>query len=61
MSEYQLYCMAESGNAYKAALALQLAGCDWEPIFVDFFGGEAPHGRIQKDQRNGRSTCIGAR
>jgi len=36
----QLHCFGESGNAYKAALALELAGVDWEPVFVDFFGGE---------------------
>jgi glutathione S-transferase len=41
MSEYQLYCFAQSGNAYRAALMLNLIGADWEPIFVDFFkGGE---------------------
>lgn len=40
MSEYTLYCFAQSGNAYKAALALQLAGADWTPRFVDYFGGE---------------------
>lgn len=37
----KLYCFGESGNAYKAALTLQLAGVDWEPVFVDFFKGEA--------------------
>jgi glutathione S-transferase len=36
-----LYCFGESGNAYKAALALELAGIDWTPRFVDFFKGEA--------------------
>ncbi len=36
----KLYCMGESGNAYKAALPLELAGLEWEPVFVDFFGGE---------------------
>ncbi|MCV6586250.1 MAG: glutathione binding-like protein [Marinibacterium sp.] len=36
----KLYCFGESGNAYKAALALELSGLDWEPVFVDFFGGE---------------------
>jgi len=36
----KLYCMGESGNAYKAALALELAGVDWTPVYVDFFGGE---------------------
>ena len=35
-----LYCFGESGNAYKAALTLTLAGVDWTPRFVDFFGGE---------------------
>ena len=35
----QLHCFGESGNSYKAALALQLSGLDWEPVFVDFFNG----------------------
>ena len=35
----QLHCFGESGNAYKAALTLELAGLDWEPVKVDFFGG----------------------
>jgi glutathione S-transferase len=38
MTEYQLYCFAQSGNAYRAALMLNLIGADWEPIYVDFFG-----------------------
>ena len=40
MADYKLYCFAQSGNAYKAALMLQLCGADWEPRFVDFFKGE---------------------
>ena len=36
----KLYCFGESGNAYKAALTLTLAGIDWQPVFVDFFNGE---------------------
>jgi len=36
----KLYCFGESGHSYKAALALELAGCDWAPVFVDFFAGE---------------------
>ncbi|MFX0547043.1 glutathione S-transferase family protein [Roseovarius sp. S1116L3] len=36
----KLYCMGESGHSYKVALALELSGLDWEPIKVDFFGGE---------------------
>jgi glutathione S-transferase len=40
--EYQLYCFAQSGNAYRVALMLNLIGADWRPIFVDFFvGGES--------------------
>jgi len=35
----KLHCFGESGNAYKAALALQMSGLDWEPVFVDFFNG----------------------
>jgi glutathione S-transferase len=40
MSEYTLYCFAQSGNCYKVALMLQLCGADWRPRFVDFFNGE---------------------
>jgi glutathione S-transferase len=42
MTEYQLYCFAQSGNAYRVALMLNLIGADWEPIFVDFFGKVVP-------------------
>ncbi|RID93144.1 glutathione S-transferase family protein [Gemmobacter lutimaris] len=35
----QLYCFGESGNAYKAALTMQLSGYDWQPVYVDFFNG----------------------
>src|SRR5258705_11263713 len=38
MSEYQLYCFAQSGNAYRCALMLNLIRADWEPVWVDFFG-----------------------
>src|SRR3954462_4487109 len=41
MPEYELYCFAQSGNAYRVALMLNLIGADWKPVFVDFFiGGE---------------------
>ena len=36
----KLYCFGESGNSYKVALALTLADMEWEPVKVDFFGGE---------------------
>ncbi|MEM9350295.1 MAG: glutathione S-transferase family protein [Pseudomonadota bacterium] len=35
----KLHCFGESGNSYKAALALELAGLDWDPVKVDFFNG----------------------
>ena len=37
----KLYCFGESGNAYKCALALTFTDQEWEPVFVDFFNGEA--------------------
>lgn len=40
MQKYKLYCVGESGNCYKVALMLELCGLAWEPIFVDYFGGE---------------------
>jgi glutathione S-transferase len=40
MSQYRLHCVGESGNSYKVALMLELCGYQWEPVFVDFFGGE---------------------
>jgi len=45
----KLYCFGESGNAYKAALALELSGLGWEPVKVDFFGGET---RTQDYRKN---------
>ena len=38
MSDYQLICFAQSGNAYRAALMLNLIGVKWKPVWVDFFG-----------------------
>ena len=40
MPEFVLHCFAQSGNAYKPALMLELAGADWTPRHVDYFGGE---------------------
>jgi len=45
----KLYCFGESGNAYKAALALQLSGLEWEPVFVDFFKGETRSAEYRAD------------
>jgi glutathione S-transferase len=38
--QFVLHCFAQSGNAYKPALMLELAGADWTPRYVDYFGGE---------------------
>jgi glutathione S-transferase len=43
VAEYTLYCFAQSGNAYKSALTLELACADWEPRFADYF--KAIHAR----------------
>jgi len=37
---YRLHCFAQSGNAYKAALMLNLCKVEWQPVFVDYFNGE---------------------
>ncbi len=52
MPEYELYCFAQSGNAYRAALMLNLIGADWKPIYVKFFAGETrtPEYRTQVNE-----------
>lgn len=35
----KLHCFGESGASYKVALTLQMAGLEWQPVFVDFFNG----------------------
>ena len=37
---YRLHCVGASGNSYKVALYLNCAGLSWEPVGVDFAGGE---------------------
>ena len=39
-SPIRLYCVGESGNSFKVALMLELCQYQWEPVFVDFFGGQ---------------------
>jgi glutathione S-transferase len=52
MPEYELYCFAQSGNAYRAALMLNLIGADWKPVYVDFFKGQTrtPEYRTQVNE-----------
>ena len=52
MAEYQLYCIAQSGNAYRVALMLNLIGADWEPIWIDFFAGGATRKPDYRDNVN---------
>ena len=40
MSEFDLYCFAQSGNCFKSALMLELCGADWKPVKVEFMQGE---------------------
>ena len=40
MARYQLYCVGGSGNSFKVALFLNCAGLDWEPVGIDFAGGQ---------------------
>jgi glutathione S-transferase len=48
-AEYRLFCTAESGNCYKAALMLTLTGCDWQPVAVDYFGGATKSEQYRRD------------
>ncbi|MEM1004684.1 MAG: glutathione S-transferase [Pseudomonadota bacterium] len=45
----KLHCFGESGNSYKAALALEMSGLAWEPVFVDFFNGETRTPQYRRD------------
>src|ERR1043166_8440301 len=40
MAHYKLHCIGASGHSYKIALYLNCAGLDWEPVGVDFAGGQ---------------------
>ena len=40
MARYKLHCIGASGNSYKLALYMNCAGLDWEPVGVDFAGGQ---------------------
>jgi len=45
----KLHCFGESGNSYKAALALELSGLTWEAVHVDFFGGQTRTAEFRSD------------
>ncbi len=54
----KLYCFGESGNAYKAALTLELSGIAWEPEFVDFFNGQARTPEFRKINPMGEAPVL---
>jgi glutathione S-transferase len=58
MAEYRLYCFAQSGNAYKAALMLNLCGAEWEARFVDFFHGETRTPEFRKINEMGEVPVL---
>jgi glutathione S-transferase len=47
--EYELYCFAQSGNAYRVALMLNLIGAAWKPVWIDFFNGAARSPEFRAD------------
>ncbi len=66
MAAYTLHGFAQSGNAYKAALMLNLCAADWQPRLVDFFAGETrtpafralnPAGEVPVLEHGGRTFC----
>jgi len=52
MPDYQLYCFAQSGNAYRAALMLNLIGARWKPQWIDFFGAGVQRTSDYRDDIN---------
>jgi len=54
----KLHCFGESGNAYKAALALEMSGLAWEPVFVDFFKGAARSAEFKEINEMGEAPVL---
>lgn len=58
MAEYTLYCFAQSGNAYKAALMLNLCRANWAPRFVDYFNGETRTPEFRATNEMGEAPVL---
>jgi len=58
MADVQLTCFAQTGNAYKVALMLNLCGVDWEPVFVDFFNRETRTATYRKLNEMGEVPVL---
>jgi len=57
-AEYLLYGFAQSGNCYKPALYLELAGANWEARFVDYFNGETRTPEYRKINVMGEAPVL---
>ena len=58
MTKYRLHCFAQSGNSYKPALMLALAGAVWEPVFVDFFNGASRSPEFKAINQMGEAPVL---
>ena len=58
MPEYVLHGFAQSGNCYKPALMLTLAGADWTPRFVDYFHGETRSPAYREKNEMGEAPLL---
>ncbi|MEO8847886.1 MAG: glutathione S-transferase family protein [Casimicrobiaceae bacterium] len=58
MPDFTLHCFAQSGNAYKCALALELAEAAWTPHFVDYFNGETRSTAFRADNVMGEVPLL---
>lgn len=56
MTNYTLYCFADSGNSYKVALYLECAKLDWRAHHIDYLGGET-HSPTFRDHINVQGEC----
>jgi glutathione S-transferase len=52
VADYRLHCVGASGNSYKIALYLNCAGLDWEPVGVDFAGGQTRDAKWRADNNS---------
>ena len=56
----KLHCFGESGHSYKAALALEMSGLDWDASVHRFLFRRQPQRRLSHDtQPDGRGTSAG--
>jgi len=58
LPEYTLYCFAQSGHCFKAALMLNLCGADWAPRHVDYFNGETHTAAYREINEMGEAPVL---